>query len=261
MFAQDTDTARDGFPRVSDDWYVDFHHGLAARFWRAAGAAMVDDDMRVVMAVLDPGEISSVLDVPCGDGRITLRLAAAGLRAIGVDIAAGEVEHAQRAAEAQGVDARFLVGDLRSLPDVGPVDAVISWGNSFGYLTLDDTARSLVGMRRALRPGGRLVLESMTVAESLLVGGIKPEGEHTFGDVRMTMVNHYRAEESRLEADVVFEDAGRPRRALADRAPRSHHGRSPPAARRNFRTSCCSARTGESAYAVGSPRLIAVATA
>ena len=29
--------------KVSDDWYVGFHRGLAAEFWRAAGAAMADD--------------------------------------------------------------------------------------------------------------------------------------------------------------------------------------------------------------------------
>ena len=44
----------------------------------------------------------------------------------------------------------------------------LSWGNSFGYLVPADTARSLAGMRAALRPGGRLVLESVTVAETYL---------------------------------------------------------------------------------------------
>src|SRR3954470_3542626 len=92
VFADDTGTQRDDVPRVPDEWYVDFHRGLAADFWRAVGAAMLDDDLRVVRQVLDAEEISSVLDVPCGDGRITIRLAAAGHRVFGVDIAAGEVE-------------------------------------------------------------------------------------------------------------------------------------------------------------------------
>jgi hypothetical protein len=48
---------------------------------------------------------------------------------------------------------------------VGRVDAVVSWGNSFGYLVPAETARSLAQMHAALRPGGRLVLESVTVAE------------------------------------------------------------------------------------------------
>jgi len=262
VFADDTGTQRDDVSRVPDEWYVDFHRGLAAQFWRAAGATMVDDDMRVVQRVLGAEQIESVLDVPCGDGRITIRLAAAGYRAIGVDIAAGEIERARRAAVDAGVEAEFAVGDLRALPDVGPVDAVLSWGNSFGYLTPADTARSLKEMHRMLRARGRLVLESMTVAESLLVGGVRPAGEYEFGGVRMTLANHYRPEESRLEAEVVLEGAdGHVERSRI--APHVHttgeivrmlHDA-------GFRDVVLLGADGGRAYELGSPRLVAVATA
>ena len=39
--------------RVPDDWFVGFHRGLVARFWRAAGATMADADTRVVRGLLD----------------------------------------------------------------------------------------------------------------------------------------------------------------------------------------------------------------
>ena len=119
--------------RVPDEWFVGFHQGLAARFWRAAAAAMAEDDTQVVRRLL-PDPPASVLDVPCGDGRLTTRLAAAGYAVTGVDLIASEVEHARRAAQHAGVEARFEVGDLRALPDVGRVDALVSWGNAFGYL-------------------------------------------------------------------------------------------------------------------------------
>ena len=192
--------------RVPDEWFVGFHEGLAARFWRAAAATMADDDAQVVRRLL-PDPPASVLDVPCGDGRLTTRLAAAGYAVTGVDLIASEVEHARRAAEAAGVAARFEVGDLRALPDVGRVDALVSWGNAFGYLVPADTARSLASMRAALKPGGRLVLESLTVAESFLVGGVKPSDEWEYGGIRLSATNHYRVSESRLESDFTFEDA------------------------------------------------------
>jgi SAM-dependent methyltransferase len=184
--------------RVPDDWYVEFHRGLAARFWRAAAADMAEDDVRVVLPLL--GDARSVLDVPCGDGRMTIRLAAAGLDAIGIDVAPEEVEHARAA----GSPARFEVGDLKALPDVGRVDAVLSWGNSFGYLSPPDTARSLANLHRVLRPGGRLVLESLTIAESLLVRGVDDGAEYGYGGIRMTTTNRYNVAESRLETDAVF---------------------------------------------------------
>ena len=111
----------------------------------------------------------------------------------GIELAAEEVGRARRAAAEAGVAARFVVGDLRDLPDAGPVDGLVSWGNSFGYLTPADTVRSLAGMHRLLRPGGRLVLESMTVAESLLPGGIQPHSEVEFGGIRMARSNRYNA--------------------------------------------------------------------
>jgi SAM-dependent methyltransferase len=247
---------------VSDDWFVGFHRGLAARFWRAAGATMTDQDMRLLGALLELPQGASVLDVPCGDGRLTVRLAAAGYTAIGVDLAAEEVERARQAAEHAAAPARFLVGDLRALPDVGLVDAVVSWGNSFGYLVPADTARSLAGMHRALRPGGRLVLESVTVAESLLVGGIKPHSEQEFGGVRVTRENRYVPAESRLETEYVFQDAD----GLVERAHAAHHVHTTGEVVRllhaaGFGDVELLGADGTSAYELGSPRLIVVASA
>jgi hypothetical protein len=81
-------TERIGTRRVPDEWYVRFHQGLAARFWRAAG----------------------------------------------------------------------------------------------------ETLDSLSGFNRALKPDGRLILESLTVAESFLIGGIAAHSEHELGDRRMIAV-------------------------------------------------------------------------
>ena len=84
--------------RVPDDWFVGFHTGLVARFWRAAGATMADRDAALVASLLDLPAGASVIDVPCADGRIALRLAAAGYVVTGIEIAAAEVDHARAAA-------------------------------------------------------------------------------------------------------------------------------------------------------------------
>ena len=204
-----------------------------------------------------------MIDVPCADGRIAIRLAAAGLAVTGIEIAAAEVGRARRAAEEAGVAARFVCGDLRDLPDAGPADGLVSWGNSFGYLAPADTVRSLAGMHRLLRPGGRLVLESMTVAESLLPGGIQPHSEVEFGGIRMARSNRYNAAESRLETDYVLDRRVGRGRAHARRAPRPHggRGRAPAARRRLRRRAAAGRRRRQRPYALGAPRLIAVATA
>jgi hypothetical protein len=133
-------------------------------------------------------------------------------------------------------------------------------GNAFGYLVPEETASSLAGLHAALKPGGGLILESLTVAESLLPAGVKPTAEWEYGGIRLSATNHYRASESRLESDLTFEDAeGRVEHA------RAHHVHTSGEVVRllrqaGFRDVELLGPDGLEPYALGASRLIAVAT-
>jgi ubiquinone/menaquinone biosynthesis C-methylase UbiE len=99
-----------------------------------------------------------VLDVGCGTGRHALRLAAAGARVTAVDFSAGMLARARQKPGAEAV--RFLVHDLR-----GPLPCQ---GGSFDLvlcaLVLDhvaDVPTFFRELRRACRPGGRVVVSVM----------------------------------------------------------------------------------------------------
>jgi SAM-dependent methyltransferase len=96
-----------------------------------------------------PGE--RILDLGCGDGQLTTRLAAAGATVIGVDASAPMVE----AARARGIDA--VVGNAEQLPFADAAfDAVFS--NAALHWVRDQDAM-LAEVHRVLRPGGRFVAE------------------------------------------------------------------------------------------------------
>ena len=95
-----------------------------------------------------PGE--RILDLGCGDGVLTLDIAAMGATVVGVDASAAMVE----AARARGVDARVL--DATMLPFDSEFDAVFS--NAVLHW-IPDAGAVLAGVARALRPGGRFVAE------------------------------------------------------------------------------------------------------
>ena len=96
-----------------------------------------------------PGE--RILDLGCGDGQLTLRIAASGAQVIGVDASPQMVA----AARARGVKAEQ--GNAESLPFADrSFDAVFS--NAVLHWVRDhDTMMSEV--RRVLKPGGRFVAE------------------------------------------------------------------------------------------------------
>ena len=99
-----------------------------------------------------PGE--RVLDLGCGDGALTLALAARGAEVVGVDASTDMVA----ATRARGLDARLLDGHALSLDATGgqPFDAVFS--NAALHWMLDPDA-VIAGVARVLRPGGRFVGE------------------------------------------------------------------------------------------------------
>jgi SAM-dependent methyltransferase len=103
---------------------------------------------------LAPGD--EVLDLACGHGRIAARLAAGGARVTGLDAD----EYFLERARASGGDVEYLRGDMRALPWKEPrFDAVLLWFTAFGYFDDATNAAVLAGIRRLLRPGGRLLLD------------------------------------------------------------------------------------------------------
>jgi len=120
-----------------------------------------DDDAAEILGRLELPPGSRVLDAPCGPGRISRRLAAAGLDVTGVDLSAPFIAMAQGAAVGPGGRVSYAQGDLRQLPVTGPFDAVVCWFTSFGYHDDEDCRRVLAEFHRVLRPGGTVLIETM----------------------------------------------------------------------------------------------------
>ncbi len=103
---------------------------------------------------------TSVLDVGCGVGRWSRRLARAGARVTGVDLAPTMVAEARRRAAGDGVAARcrFLVADLAKL-DLGiRFDRIIGVTVLQHILDSERFERAIDRLEAHLAPGGRIVL-------------------------------------------------------------------------------------------------------
>ena len=136
------------FDQVFGDDYLHFSEDLLTD-------ERSDIEVEVIVRLLDLQPGMRVLDVPCGHGRIANRLAQFGCEVVGVDSSARFLDVARRAG--RPVDYQLL--DMREFTPDGPFDAVVNWFTSFGYFD-DDTNRTLLASwRRALGPGGKLVID------------------------------------------------------------------------------------------------------
>src|SRR5580704_5360781 len=103
-----------------------------------------------LVEALDPQPGERILDLGCGDGFLTRRIAESGATMVGVDASPQMVA----AAKERGADAR--VGSGESLPFDQEFDAVFS---NAALHWMSDHDAVLRGVYRALKPGGRFVAE------------------------------------------------------------------------------------------------------
>ncbi|MEV0899186.1 methyltransferase domain-containing protein [Actinoplanes sp. NPDC049802] len=138
---------------VFDDDYLYFFADMLEE------KAEADADRIWKLLGLEPG--MEVLDLGCGHGRITNRLAARGCRVTGTDLSTVFLERARQDAAERGVTVEYLHEDMRDLTGSGRFDRVVNWGNAFGFHTDADDREVLARIAEVLRPGGRLLLETI----------------------------------------------------------------------------------------------------
>ncbi|MEJ2346966.1 MAG: class I SAM-dependent methyltransferase [Gammaproteobacteria bacterium] len=113
-------------------------------------AAFVAELGLPLLQLLRPRPGEEILDIGCGDGALTEKIAATGAAVLGIDASASMVKAARR----RGLQAQVLSGER--LPFEGRFDAVFS---NAALHWMPDADAVISGVSRALKPGGRFVAE------------------------------------------------------------------------------------------------------
>jgi ubiquinone/menaquinone biosynthesis C-methylase UbiE len=99
---------------------------------------------------------AQVFEVAPGPGFLSIELAKRGLQVRAVDISKTFVEIAKRNAAAEGVQARFDLGNAAALPvEDDSVDFVVCRA---AFKNFTEPVKALAEFRRVLRPGGKALL-------------------------------------------------------------------------------------------------------
>jgi cyclopropane fatty-acyl-phospholipid synthase-like methyltransferase len=184
---------------MNPNWYRTFFEGPPVEFWRqAATPEWTSSEVDLAWRELGLAAGSRVLDCPCGHGRHSLELTRRGCQVIGIDYSEHALKLARQDAAAEHLLVDYRQGDMQELPSLPTCDAALTLGNSLFYIDHAATCRFFQSVARALRKGGRWLLNTGTVAESILVH-LKPELTFEMGELSARFRNTYRVAESCLE--------------------------------------------------------------
>lgn len=180
------------------EWFETFFRGLykevlANQFDEATSLRQA----RLVKRLLKVRKGMRVLDIPCGMGRLTIPMARMGVAMTGVDLTESYIRVARREARKQGADARFICRDMRKIDYEAEFDAAFNWFASIGFFSDAEEVAFCARVLRALKPGGRFLVE--TVNKSWILAHFRPRFENTVGGVCKADENTWDPETQRME--------------------------------------------------------------
>lgn len=106
------------------------------------------------------GDSRNVLDIGCGTGEITTRLAMSGYEVQGIDLSEEMLMMARDKAEKLGLSIPFFQQDMRELEGFSNIDAALIFCDSLNYLrTTEDVGTAFKRTASALKENGLLLFD------------------------------------------------------------------------------------------------------
>jgi SAM-dependent methyltransferase len=119
-------------------------------------------EVEKIVKLLQIEKQDRILDLCCGIGRHSLELSRYGFEVMGVDRTTRYIEKARQEADRSGLNAEFMVGDMREYCVPTSFDIVMNLFGSFGYFDDPEDDRKVVeNMYASLQPGGKFLIETM----------------------------------------------------------------------------------------------------
>jgi SAM-dependent methyltransferase len=106
---------------------------------------------------VEPG--ARLLDVGCGYGRHAMELAARGYQIVALDLSLPLLLRGADEAQRRGLNINFIHGDMRDLVFESQFDGIYCLFSTFGYFDEETNRKVIEGMARAVKRGGRVVLD------------------------------------------------------------------------------------------------------
>ena len=158
-----------GFSRRMLAEHLSQAHDAASR-----RTATIDAHVDWIERVVLDERRSRILDLGCGPGLYTNRLAGRRHSCVGIDFSPASIEHATDVATSAGIDCTYCLGDIREEAYGSGFDLVMMIYGEINVFRPEDARAILAAARMALDQGGRLLLEAHTAAAVQRIGTTRP---------------------------------------------------------------------------------------
>jgi SAM-dependent methyltransferase len=146
-------------PQVGRKWWEEMFSEEFLRAIPILSPRQLEREVRFIDEGLSVARGGRILDLGCGAGQHAVELAARGYDLVGFDLSQSQLDWAGGLAQERGQRLQFTHGDMRDLNYNESFDAVYSWNTSFGFFEEDKNFDVAQRVFKALRPGGRFLLD------------------------------------------------------------------------------------------------------
>lgn len=145
--------------------HLSHEHDAASR-----RATLIDRHVTWIHHGLLAGRPGKILDLGCGPGLYTGRLAQLGHQCVGIDYGPAAVAYARQQAEEQGLACRYVEADVREADYGAGYDLVMMIHGELTVFRPPETRAIVAQSYAALNPGGQLVVEVHPLAAVEAIG-------------------------------------------------------------------------------------------
>lgn len=140
-------------------WFEDLFNDDYARTLPKLDDRYLEREVRFIEDALGCDKGATILDLGCGPGEQAVALAGRGYEVIGIDLSLAMLARAADEAAEKNQRINFLQGDMRDLTFDDAFDGIYCWGTTFGYFDDVKNAEVIQKIHKALRRGGRFLLD------------------------------------------------------------------------------------------------------
>ncbi|TXD39246.1 class I SAM-dependent methyltransferase [Lujinxingia vulgaris] len=145
--------------RPRDVWFQEVFSEEYLRTIPASIGERTEQEVEFIRKSLKLKRGSRILDLACGFGRHAIGLAEQGYEMVGVDLSMPLLQKALADARQRSTNVKFIHGDMRELNFNEVFDGCYVWDTSVGYFDDRTNLRVFQGIQRALKPGGRILVD------------------------------------------------------------------------------------------------------